>query len=128
MNHVPLIVSIAIGVILIIAHFMLGKSRTYLIYLGAAFIIFAPSIQAVGKFRWMYLALAGIATLLAIYEATLESRDRLQQMRAEQRDREAAFSDLMNEMTHIDKVKREAKQNDSTPEEPASLPNEMDKP
>lgn len=127
MNNMPLIVSVVIGVILIIAHFLLGKSRSYLIYLGAAFIIFAPSINAEGKFRWMYIALAGVAILLAVYEALLESRDRLQQMRADQRDRELAFSELMNEMTRIDKIKREAKKNDMMPEESDSHPEVKDK-
>lgn len=127
MNQVPFIITVAVGIILVITHFILAKGRAYLIYLGAAFIIFAPSIRAEGKFRWMYLLLTGLAVILAMYEALLESRDRLQQMRAEQRDRESAFADLMTELTQIEKMKDEATANSMNTENADNSPEQNEK-
>ena len=126
MSVMPMLISAIIGVILIVLQFFLSRTRLYFIYLGASFVLFSPSLIADGNFRWMYQLLAGIAVLFALYEAILESRDRLQRLREEQRDREAAFSDYMHELNRIEQTELKAKyggaQSPATPALPSDSP------
>ncbi|HEX2951642.1 MAG TPA: hypothetical protein VHV83_19060 [Armatimonadota bacterium] len=87
------------GVGLIIAHFVLRRKRRYLLFLGISLILF--SFAPLSKWdilRWVLMAASLAAIALALREAYEETLDRMARARVEQRQREEAFSEYVQEL------------------------------
>lgn len=85
----------ALGGGLILVHFLLRRRRRYLIYAG----LLLPGFGSIGTVAaawrpWLLAVLVAVIALL-VYEAVRETGDRIQRLHEEQRDREAAFGELM---------------------------------
>lgn len=76
-----------------------GLSRGYLLYLGAGFLICAGSIFTPRAFCWITNLLALAVFTCALVAGINDTRMRLREFRAEQREREAAFGEFLQTTT-----------------------------
>jgi hypothetical protein len=93
---------IGFGVLLLLTHFFLqliGRYRGYLIFLAMASLFLGASRFARAEIAWLPLVLAAAALVWAFLEALQETRTRMEAFRKEAQEREAAFADMMREMS-----------------------------
>lgn len=91
---------VAVGGLLFLAFILLGRTRTYLLYLGAAFLACGVALLLTYPLRWLPLAVALIAVLIAFHAAYRETQQRLHRMRVEQQQREEAFAEYLTALAH----------------------------
>lgn len=92
---------IGIGLPFILAYYLLGAQRSYLLYLGIAFLALGASSIIREDLRWVPLVLVYAGFVMAALDGAREMRTRLDRWRREARDRELAFAELMQEMETI---------------------------
>lgn len=90
-----LIGTFCLGGLLVVAHFLFGQIRTYLLFLGIAFVIVGLSLLTPPPMRWAPLLLALAAFVFAVVDSIQFTKARLKKMREEQADREAAFGEYL---------------------------------
>lgn len=84
-------------------YFALGRTRSYLLYLGIAFFAFGLSARVTDRVLCgVTLALAGGGVLWAIVDIYYDTRARLAAMKEEQRQREEAFGDFLTAIAQKD--------------------------
>ncbi len=99
-NVIALDILALIGVVLVIAHLLLGYTHGYLLYSGFGFVMLGLSMVFTKDPFCLTLQLASILLfLLGLLESFNASKDRLVQFRAEQRDREEAFAEFLTAVT-----------------------------
>lgn len=89
------IIILCVGIILILTQFVRAPARPYLLLLGLAALVLAPSFLLPSPYQWIVRLVALLPIILAIREMQLEMRERLQHLREETRERERAFGDYL---------------------------------
>ncbi|MHB9023198.1 MAG: hypothetical protein ACYC7E_03360 [Armatimonadota bacterium] len=85
-----------LGFLLIAAYFMTARSRSYLLYLGLAFCALGVlAISTVLMVRLLALAVFLAFFITAGISAIHDTKGRLQELRNQQVDREAAFAEFL---------------------------------
>mgnify|MGYP001382297785 CR=1 FL=1 len=87
----------------VLAFFLFGRSRGYLLYLALAFCALALSLRLPSLFSLMAAVVALVGFILALIDGTREMKERLARHRQEQREREEAFAIYMEELARLEK-------------------------
>jgi len=93
--HIAAIVTFTLTMLLVISFFLTSGRRYYLLYLGFAFAALGVSIFIPGLLRVLPILMAVATFIMAILDGLRETRERLEAFRAQQRDRETAFAQLI---------------------------------
>jgi len=89
-----------IGIALLAGFVFTGMQRSYLLYLGFAFLVTGLLvIKALAPLRWLIGLIALAAFVFAFIEGITDTKVRIQKFREEQLERETAFAEYLQAVT-----------------------------
>ncbi|MHB0937411.1 MAG: hypothetical protein ACYDCO_08985 [Armatimonadota bacterium] len=94
-----------LSVACILAYLFFRGHRSYLLYLGAAFMCVTLLLLTEGTLRWVMAGITLLALVMAFVEGTSDVKERLQKLREEQKEREMAFAEFQRAL--VDREMRE---------------------
>ena len=112
-----------LSVACVLAYLLFRGHRSYLLYLGATFMCVTLILLADGNtrtdttIRWAIAGIAVFTLIMAFVEGVSDMKERLQQLREEQREREMAFADFQKAL--VEREIREEGEQPSKAEPPA---------
>lgn len=96
----PIAAFITLGVLgigVILAYLLLGRTRSYLLYLGVAFLLMGMTVMIAARpLRVTFLLLALASFVVAIIDSISDTRERIRRYREELRRREESYSELLH--------------------------------
>lgn len=99
---VTLTTSFSLSLLFVLLYFLFSGTRIYFIFLAFVFAALGMLLLIPTPFmRIAMLLLASVALIMAISNIISDTRERVAALHHEQHEREAAFSDMMQEMRKL---------------------------
>ena len=98
----------------VVAYLLFRGQRSYLLYLGAGFMCMALIVLIDGITRgevitrWVVIIITPLAFIMAIVEGYSDMKERVRQLREEQREREKAFAEIQLALVQRENERKES--------------------